>query len=129
MALPLKVLVVDDDECMRRSITMILDFHGFAFETATSTCEAIDKMASQEFDVILTDLRMSGPQDGLTVLEAARKNHPQTLTLLMSASPDMSGLPPAIELRSDEIVQKPIDIPALIRKLENLLPADQRACA
>jgi DNA-binding NtrC family response regulator len=125
MAVPLKVLVVDDEECMRRSITMILHFHGFAADSAATTSEAIDKLGSEKFDVVLTDLRMSGPEDGLVVLEAARKDHPDTLTLLMSAHPDLSNT--AFRLRSDEIVEKPIDIPALIRKLENMQPENEDA--
>jgi DNA-binding NtrC family response regulator len=125
MASQLRVLVVDDEECMRASITMILHFHGFAAESASNSSEAIQKMSLARFDIVITDLRMSGPEDGLVVLEAARRYHPGIITLLMSAYPDVSSTTSGIRLRSDEIVEKPIDIPALIRKLENRLSTEQ----
>jgi DNA-binding NtrC family response regulator len=118
MSSPLKVLIVDDEECMRASISMILDFHGFTAETAENPQDAIDRMAAQRFDVILTDLRMSGPEDGLLVVEAAKRDHPNALVLLMSAFPDVSSTTSGVTLHSDQSVPTPIDIPSLIQKIE-----------
>src|ERR1700749_3207953 len=101
MAVPLRVLVVDDEECMRASITMILDFHGFSAESAGDTHEAIEKMKAERFDVVLTDLRMAGPDDGLVVFQEAREKHPEALALLMSAHPDLSGAASSVTLRSE----------------------------
>jgi two-component system response regulator MprA len=121
MVLQAKVLVVDDEESLRASIGRILKFHGFWVEAAGDLGEALAKISVEQFDVVLTDLRMSGPEDGLRVIEAVREQYPEAITFLMSAYPNPAGTTASLKLRSDEIVAKPIDIPGLIRRIRERL--------
>jgi DNA-binding NtrC family response regulator len=124
MTLRARVLVVDDEESLRTSISKVLQFHGFAVVSAADLTEAVDKIETERFDVVLTDLRMSGPEDGLQVIEAVRNIHPGTITFLMSAHANLTGSATSLGLRSDEVLPKPTDIPTLIRRVNERLAAN-----
>ena len=61
-----KVLVVDDDPIVGRSIDRILSPRGYAVITASNGPEALDKLAREDYDVVYTDIKMPG-MDGLEV--------------------------------------------------------------
>jgi DNA-binding NtrC family response regulator len=118
-----RILVVDDEESVRTSVGMVLTFHGFVVASASGVDEARDKLANETFDVVLTDLRMSGPEDGLLVIEAARKRYPHAVVLLMSAYANFTETSTRLTLRSDEIISKPADVATLLRSIHEKLAA------
>jgi DNA-binding NtrC family response regulator len=129
MTLRRRILVVDDEESVRTSIGKILQFHGFSVVSACDLTDAIDKLAAESFDVVLTDLRMSGPEDGLLLIERVRKTYPNTVTLLMSAHANLVGGTASLRLSSDEVISKPTDIPTLLRKINDRLTASLSSSA
>jgi CheY-like chemotaxis protein len=72
-----KLLLVDDDELIRDSLTLVLKFGGFEVVTASNVNEALKVIGSQIFDVLLSDLHMPGAGDGLTVVSAMRHSNPK----------------------------------------------------
>jgi DNA-binding NtrC family response regulator len=63
-----KVLLVDDDNAIRFSLGKILEHHGFNVSSASNVSDALRLISSDSFDVLLSDLHMPGPGDGLTVV-------------------------------------------------------------
>jgi CheY-like chemotaxis protein len=124
MALKARILVVDDEESLRDSIGKILELHGFEVETASGAEEAIQMLSATAFDVVLTDLRMTGPEDGLRVVRAVRQSHHEVIAFLMSAFPNVTEAAFALNLQADEIIRKPLDIPGLIRKIKDRLAGE-----
>ena len=59
-----KVLVVDDDECIREYLSLVLEENGFEVFTAANVSDALRLISSQTFDVLLSDLNMPGAGDG-----------------------------------------------------------------
>jgi CheY-like chemotaxis protein len=110
-----RVLVVDDDEVARMSLSFLLEQSGFTVASARNVLEALKYITSESFDVLLTDLHMPGAGDGLTVVSAMRHANPKAVTLLLSAFPEMVGAAQAILRQADEILLKPIDVVSLIR--------------
>jgi DNA-binding NtrC family response regulator len=129
MTLRRRILVVDDEESVRTSMSKILQFHGFYVVCARDLNEAIDKLAAETFDVVLTDLRMSGPEDGLLLIDRVRKTYPNTATLLMTAHANRVGGTTSLKLSSDEVLSKPTDIPTLLQKINERLAADLTSSA
>jgi CheY-like chemotaxis protein len=122
-----RVLVVDDDEVARMSLSSILQQSGFAVTIAHNVHEALKHISSESFDVLLTDLHMPGAGDGLTVVSAMRHANPMAVTLLLSAFPEMNAAAQAIMRQADEILLKPIDVGSLIRVIhEGLANGPQR---
>jgi CheY-like chemotaxis protein len=116
----IKVLVVDDDEVVRLSLTFLLEQSGFAVTTAASVSGALKHISGPEtYDVLLSDLHMPGAGDGLTVVSAMRHANPSAVTMLLSAFPEMTAATQAILLQADEILVKPIDAASLIQIIKH----------
>jgi len=118
---PVRILIVDDDESLRLSLREILKLDGFAVTSAGNAAEAIKLIASHEYDVLLSDLHMPGPGDGLTVVSAMRHAHPSAVTILLSAFPEMNAAAHAILLQADQILVKPMDVRSLIAAIKERL--------
>jgi CheY-like chemotaxis protein len=115
------ILLVDDDEALRQTLAAVLQEHGYDVTTAGSVTEALKLITAGSYDVLLSDLHMPGKGDGLTVVSAMRHANPQAITILLSAFPEMDAAAQAILLQTDQILVKPMNIPALIEAIEQRL--------
>jgi CheY-like chemotaxis protein len=104
-----KILLVDDNDddlvLTRRS----LEKQNCEVVTARCVNEALKQIATQSFDVLITDLHMPDPGDGFAVVTAMRHTQPQALTLVVSDYPDVQKAMNAILLQADEVLVKPFD--------------------
>ena len=120
---------MDDDEAVREMMGEALRSKGFGVVLAASVTEALTFIATEKFDVLITDLHMPNPGDGLTVISAMRHSQPYALTMLLSGFPDVQKAMEAIILEADEIVVKPVELKLLAELVrERLLikkPADR----
>ena len=116
----LKVLLVDDDEVARMSMTMVLEQSGFAVTSASNVPEALKYISSESYDVLLSDLHMPGAGDGLTVVSAMKHANPSAATLLLSAFPEMNAAAQAILQQADEVLVKPIEPTSLVQIIHQL---------
>jgi YesN/AraC family two-component response regulator len=125
-----RLLLVDDTEIIRTALDAILGFHGFEVVTATNVNEALKLIGEQKFDVLLSDLHMPQPGDGLTVVSAMRHSNPQAVTLIFSAYPEMKSATAAILLQADDILVKPMAADLLVKTIWERLdkgPSPERA--
>jgi len=108
-----RVLLVDDDDAVRDMMTATLERKGFEVVAAATVTDALKRIASESFDVLITDLHMPDPGDGFTVVTAMRHSQPGALTLLVSGYPDVQSAMAAIVLEADEILVKPFEVGTL----------------
>jgi DNA-binding response OmpR family regulator len=108
-----RVLLVDDDGTVRAMMNEGLERKGFEVVTAASVTEAVRCIATESFNVLITDLHMPDPGDGFTVVSAMRHFQPDVLTMLVSGYPDVQSAMAAILLEADEIIVKPFEIARL----------------
>jgi CheY-like chemotaxis protein len=113
-----RVLLVDDDEVVRMTLTGVLEQSGFGVTCASNVVEALNHITSGSYDALLSDLHMPGAGDGLTVVSAMRHAKPSAVTLLLSAFPQMEAAAQAILRQADEILVKPMDLTALVDVLK-----------
>src|ERR1700689_4386923 len=112
----IRVLLVDDDEVLRTSLTCVLEQSGFIITPAANVADALKLISGPgTYDVLLSDLPMAGAGDGLTVVSAMRHANPQAVTLLLSAFPEMNAATQAILRQTDEILVKPMDVVSLVQ--------------
>jgi DNA-binding NtrC family response regulator len=102
-----RVLVVDDDEAVRMMMQEGLQRDGFEVVTASNVSDALRYIATEKFDVLLSDLHMPLAGDGFTVVSAMRHTHPKALTVVLSGYPALDEAMAAILSQADEIVVKP----------------------
>jgi DNA-binding response OmpR family regulator len=111
-----RALLVDDHPKLVRFIEMGLKLHGFEIATANSGQQALDKVKSNELDIMLLDIRMP-EMDGFEVLRRLRK-FTQLPVIAYSATPEFAAH--AMECGADAFIEKPFDMNHLIRKINEL---------
>jgi CheY-like chemotaxis protein len=109
-----RILLVDDDELVRAALSEVLEHSGFAVTSASDVVQALKRISSETYDVLVTDLHMPEAGDGLTVISAMRHANPLAVTLLLTAFPRMEAAAQAILLQADEILVKPMDVTLLV---------------
>jgi DNA-binding response OmpR family regulator len=112
-----KLLLVDDTELIRSALTIILRSNGFEVSVAANVNDALRLIGEESFEVLLTDLHMPLPGDGLTVVSAMRNANPKAVTLIYSAHPAMQEATAAILLQADDILVKPMAADLLVKSI------------
>jgi DNA-binding response OmpR family regulator len=112
MAIP-RVLVVEDDDAVRMMLQEGLHRDGFDVVVASNVRDALKLIATENFDVLLSDLHMPLAGDGFTLVSAMRHTHPDALTVILSGYPAVDEAMSAILSQADEIFVKPVRIGAL----------------
>jgi ActR/RegA family two-component response regulator len=104
-----KVLLVDDNEDDSFLTRRSLEGNDCEVVLAKTVVEALRQIATQNFDVLVTDLHMPDAGDGFAVVTAMRHTQPEALTLVASDFPDVKRAMDAILLQADEVLVKPFD--------------------
>jgi two-component system, NtrC family, response regulator AtoC len=101
-----RVLIVDDEESVRHMLSILLKKEGYDVDTAASANSAIDKIQKDQYDFVLSDIRM--PQmDGLTFLKQIKKSNPHIVVLIMSAYGNVDTAIEAMKLGAYDYIAKP----------------------
>jgi DNA-binding NtrC family response regulator len=115
-----RVLVVDDEPVIVNSFVTILEKEGFECRAASTGEEAIDAVNAEEFDVVITDIRMPG-KSGVDVMRHVKAKTPDTIVLLVTAQPSLQTAIEAVREGASDYVTKPVRFERLIRKIRDLL--------
>ncbi len=123
-----RLLLVDDEEVIRFTLSAVLSKYNFEVSVAASVAEALQKITSETFDILLSDLNIGNPGDGLTVVSAMRRTQPQAVTMILTGYPAFETALEAIRQQVDDYIVKPADIPSLVNAIESRLatPPQQR---
>ena len=78
-----RILVVDDEQGLRRLLNFWLERAGFVVEQAEDGIEALEKLQQCRFDIVLTDIQMPR-MNGITLAQQVRANFPETKILFTS---------------------------------------------
>ncbi|HET9695751.1 MAG TPA: response regulator [Terriglobales bacterium] len=114
-----RVLLVDDEEAIRKLLSSVLEMADFKVTTAGSAREGIQKLGTEAFDLVLTDLRMETPLAGYDVVKAARNLSERPVSVIVTAFP----IPPS-EWRSvgaDALFTKGMETIHMADQLKKLL--------
>ncbi len=114
-----KILVVDDEKDILRALEFILTREGYSVTAVTSGEEAIELLKKEEYDLVLTDLRMPG-MDGMTVLEKTLQMRPSTAVIIMTAYATVESAVQAMRMGASDYIVKPFineDVKLRIKRL------------
>src|SRR5689334_8862411 len=114
-----RILIVDDDTAIRRMLGRIAPA-GYQIEEARGGIEAMSLLDDRQYEVVITDLRMSG-SDGLDVLRRALATNPTPAVILMSGHGTIDIAVEAIKLGAFDFVQKPFAVEQMRLRLERAL--------
>ena len=114
------VLVVEDEESLRLPLVDYLSDRGAKVTAAERGDDAVELLARNTYDLILTDIRLPGA-DGFTVLERARQLMPEACVIVMTAFADVESALRAIRMGAYDYLPKPFSF----RHIDSVL---QRTC-
>lgn len=112
-----RLLFVDDEPNIRTLLSAILKQRGFDVITASTVSEALNLVATQEFDVLLSDLNIGEAGDGFTVVSAMRRTHPNTATFILTGFPAFESALEAIRQQVDDYFVKPANVEAMAGRI------------
>ena len=114
------ILVADDEPGIRESLAEVLRDAGYRVETAADGTAALAAIETNDFSVIVTDLRMPGG-DGLSVLKRAHEVSPQTIVVIMTAHASVDTAVEALRAGAVDYVLKPVIFDDLLAKIARAL--------
>jgi YesN/AraC family two-component response regulator len=106
---PIKVLIVDDDQICREILADALSTLGVVVSLAGDGMEGLEKLSLESFDILITDLNMPR-MDGLTLLQEAREHYPHILTIIITGYGSLESAIEAIRAGTYDYIQKPFKI-------------------
>lgn len=117
------ILVVDDEENLRRVMQIQLQQNGYDVKTALSGDDALQLLAATPFDLVLTDLKMPG-MSGLQLLKRIRTEFPEVVVIMITAFGTVETAVEAMRSGAYDYITKPVNIDelklVLNRALEHL---------
>jgi len=115
-----KILLIDDEQSMIETLSVLLKKEGFEVLAALSGTEGIERFGEHRPDLVLTDVRMP-KVSGVDVLEAIRERDPTTPVVLMTAQASLQSAIQAVNLGATHYVQKPFSNEELLAILRRSL--------
>ena len=114
------ILVVDDEKSQREILEMILSGEGYNVTTASSGEAAMKFVADRHFDLVLTDLKMTG-MSGLDLLKELTDFDKSIIVLLLTAHGTVDSAVDALRLGAFDYLQKPYDREKLLDTISRAL--------
>lgn len=114
------ILLVDDEKLIRNSFSWELRAAGFTVAVAADGGEAVEMLARESFDLVITDLKMP-VLDGFGVLKAVKNNTPQTSVIILTGYGDMRSAIDALRLGADDFTHKPCEVDEIVFRINRCL--------
>jgi DNA-binding response OmpR family regulator len=114
-----RILLADDEIAILLTLKAILEIHGFDVETAASAGEAIAKLQTGNYHMVITDMKMEHEKSGYEVIRAARSTEYDPAVAILTAFPMLGS-----EWKSEgaqSMLVKPMNTEDLLRQIEALL--------
>ena len=115
-----RILIVDDEEHIRKIMSIMLGKHGYECRTAASGQEALKLMAAESFGAVITDMKMPGI-DGLELLARIKADDPEQVVLMLTAHGSIDTAKRALKAGAYEFLEKPFKEEEILLVLEKAL--------
>ena len=111
------ILVVDDEAGIRELLSDVLGPEGHDVQQAADGTEGLRQLQQRAFDLMITDLRMPGPVDGMDLVRSAEHDAPEMQIIVLTAHGTVDSAVEAMKLGAFDYLQKPIASPSELRML------------
>lgn len=115
-----KVLILDDEPVVGERLKASLEHAGFYVEAFSTSHEALDRLNQERFDILVTDLKMSGP-DGLDVLRTAKNKFPKIKPVVITGFATKDTAEEALATGAVAFIAKPFKMSQLRELLVQLV--------
>jgi two-component system nitrogen regulation response regulator NtrX len=118
--MPNSVLVVDDEEGIRRTLAGVLEDEGFSVHTAASGEECLAAFERRAFSCVLLDVWLPGI-DGIETLDRLKAAYPETAVIMISGHGNIAAAVRATQLGALDFIEKPLQIERTVVAITNAL--------
>ncbi|HTR37424.1 MAG TPA: sigma-54 dependent transcriptional regulator [Bryobacteraceae bacterium] len=108
-----RLLVVEDDNSVRNTITTFLELEGYAVDAVSSTREALERLRDDAYPIVISDIYVD-ERTGLDVLETARKKNPNCAVILMTARGTIETVMKATQGGAFDYIAKPFELDRML---------------
>lgn len=115
-----RILVVDDEQIIRESLSFILKKEGYSVEDAPNGRDALTRHEANPFDIIITDIEMP-EMKGVELLKQIRQRTPQALVIIITAFASVETAIAALREGASDYILKPINFDDLLYRVKKLL--------
>lgn len=114
------ILVVDDESVIREGMRRILEAEGYQAETSAGGRTALEKIQEQDFDVVITDLKMPG-MDGIEVLKTIKILQPEVPVIIITGYSTVTSAVDAMKNGAFDYIAKPFSPELIIDKVQKAI--------
>src|SRR5579864_1415016 len=111
------LLVVEDDNSVRSTITTFLELEGYAVDAVSSTREALSRLQSEAYPIVISDIYLD-ERTGLDVLQTARQRNPNCAVILMTGRGSIETVMAATRGGAFDYIAKPFELDVMLDAIE-----------
>ncbi|MCK5834996.1 MAG: sigma-54-dependent Fis family transcriptional regulator [Lentisphaeria bacterium] len=120
-----KILIIDDEVSILKVLSHIFKKHGYFTATASTIGKATSLLESQDFDLVITDIKLSNEESGLELLRYVKKEYPTIPVVIITGYATIKLTIEALKQNAFDLVTKPFKMDQLIEVIENALRHEQ----
>jgi DNA-binding NtrC family response regulator len=121
-----RILVIDDEESIRKSLAGVLEEKGYLVDTAENGKEAVEKSKTSLYNLALIDIRLPD-MDGVQLLTAIKETIPKTVKIIITGYPSLENAIEAVNKGADAYIIKPFDMNKLLDMIKEHLKKQEEA--
>ncbi|MBS7632958.1 response regulator [Candidatus Bathyarchaeota archaeon] len=111
-----RILIVDDDESIRKTISTILEENGYKVDTAKDGRQAIEKTEARFYNLALIDIKLPD-MEGTELLDKMRDTTPRMVKIIVTGFPSLRNAVEAVNKSADAYLIKPVKIEELLETI------------
>ncbi|MGQ9539262.1 MAG: response regulator [Candidatus Bathycorpusculaceae bacterium] len=115
-----RILIVDDDENIRKVLTMILEDEGYTVDTTETAKKAIEKTRKNFYNLALIDIRLPD-MEGIELLTKMRDTTPKMRKIIITGYPTLQNAIEAVNRGADAYILKPFDVNKVLATIKEQL--------
>ncbi|HKZ94382.1 MAG TPA: response regulator [Candidatus Bathyarchaeia archaeon] len=121
-----RILVVDDDESIRKALSAVLEEKGYYVDTAESGNEAIQKSNANFYNLALIDIRLPD-MEGTMLLKAMKDSIPPMVKIIVTGYPSLGNAMEAVNKGADAYLLKPVVMENVLKTIREYLKKQEEA--
>lgn len=116
----MKILLIEDEPELRRTVKQFLHSEGYLVESAADFRKASEKAGDYDYDCVLVDISLPGG-NGLDIVRELKKNHSQAGIIIISAKDSIDDKVLGLELGADDYLAKPFHLTELNARIKSVV--------
>jgi DNA-binding NtrC family response regulator len=117
---PARILIIDDDENIRKVLQTILEDEGYVVETADTAKKGIERSENAFYNLALIDVRLPD-MEGIELLTKLRETKPKMRKIIVTGYPTLQNAVAAVNKGADAYVMKPFDVEKILLTIKDQL--------